>query len=180
VFARCWIHRDALDDLHTEARRRLVRETGGALLGWSDKSEVVVRRILGPGPRATHGLSHFEPDADWQGERGREIYFASGRTIAYVGDWHTHPRGAPTPSLQDNKVMATIAGDPDFRAPHPVSAIVGRSWLAAIRRRPRELVVYIWDGRDLLPIDVVIFDGAVDIAPSAGPRLGTVRVIEQQ
>lgn len=181
MLKRCWIDRDALDDLHTEARRWRLRETGGALLGWHNESEVVVRQILGPGPRAKHGFSHFEPDAKWQGARGREIYAASRRTIAYVGDWHTHPRGAPVPSRQDRKTMAAIASDEDFRAPHPLSVILGCPLRRAVRHRPRELVVYVWDGTRLVPIEVLMFDAtsgapdfdgaAVDLEVGAGDAL---------
>lgn len=160
MLKRCWIDRKVIDELHAEARRWVLRETGGALLGWHDETDVVVQMVLGPGPRAKHGFSHFEPDAQWQGNRGREIYTESGRTIAYVGDWHTHARGLPIPSRQDKRTMATIADDNDFRAPNPLSAILGRPLLSAVRRRPHELLVYVWNGKRLTPIDVEVFGSA--------------------
>ena len=82
VLERCWFERSALDALRAEARRPSFLETGGALLGWRNDTEAAVARVLEPGPRARHGLSHFEPDGEWQVSRGREIYAASGRTIA--------------------------------------------------------------------------------------------------
>ncbi len=63
--SRCWFDRRALNDLQVEARHWLIRETGGALLGWRDGSGVVVAHVLGPGPEAKHGFSSFEPDAEW-------------------------------------------------------------------------------------------------------------------
>jgi integrative and conjugative element protein (TIGR02256 family) len=119
-----------------------VRETGGALLGWSEHDDVVVARVLGPGPAAKHGLRSFAPDGDWQVREGARIYAESGRTIAYLGDWHTHPRGSPTPSGQDRATAKLIADDTDFRAPSPLYAIAGHPWTEAIRRRPWRLVVY--------------------------------------
>jgi integrative and conjugative element protein (TIGR02256 family) len=159
VLKRCWAERAALKDVLAEARRWPLRETGGALLGWRDDGEVVVSRILGPGHRAKHRFSSFEPDTVWQGERGREIYAESGRTIAYVGDWHTHPRGAPIPSRQDRKTMKVISEDEDFRARNPLSMIVGRPWRDAVRRR-HTFIIYVWDGSHLAPIDVEVFDAA--------------------
>lgn len=160
MLERCWFERGALNELLAEARRWRLRETGGALLGWRSDTEVVVRRVLGPGPKAKHGFSHFEPDAAWQGARGREIYAESGRTIAYVGDWHTHPRGRATPSRQDRKVMREIAADSDFRAPNPLSAIVGRPWFDSLRGRAPDLVIYAWHGTELAPTTLEIFDAA--------------------
>lgn len=153
MLERCWFDRGALKDLLHEAKRYRLRETGGALLGWGDDHDVVIRRILGPGPRARHALSHFEPDHEWQGREGRRIYKESGRTIAYVGDWHTHPRRSARPSAQDKKAMEAIAHDEDFRTPHPLSLIVGRS-----ARRNRAFKVYVWSGKQLEPINVEVFD----------------------
>jgi len=153
VLERCWFDRGALNELLEEAKRYRLRETGGALFGWHDDHEVVVSRILGPGPNARHGLSHFEPDHKWQGTEGRRIYNESNRSVAYVGDWHTHPRGAARPSAQDKKTMASIAKDRDFRTPHPLSLIVGRP-----TRRSRTLRIYVWNGKMLEPIDNAYFD----------------------
>jgi integrative and conjugative element protein (TIGR02256 family) len=131
--ARCWLAPGALDEILNEAGRWCLRETGGALLGWRERDDVVVTKVLGPGPKAKHGFNHFEPDAPWQAAEGARIYHETGRTVAYVGDWHTHPRGRLAPSRQDRKAVAAIAADPDFRAPRALTAILGRT----LRGRPR-------------------------------------------
>lgn len=146
--ARCWIDDAAMDDLLAEARGWCVRETGGALLGWRDGPDVAVACVLGPGPNATHRLRSFEPDGPWQVAQGRRIYAATGRRVAYLGDWHTHPLGSARPSEQDRTAMRGIAGDPNFGTREPLSAIVG---CAAVSRR--RLVVHIWDGAELRPIE---------------------------
>lgn len=129
-----------------------LRETGGALLGWRDGPDAVVARGLGPGPRAQHGFRSFEPDAAWQVEQGRRIYRESNRTIAYIGDWHSHPIGALVPSAQDREAVETIATDPGFRAPQPLSAVVaGR--LAG--RRQFRLTVYLWRGQQFDEMEIV-------------------------
>lgn len=151
--AKCWIYEAALYDLLAEANRWRLRETGGALLGWRDGSNYVVHRVLGPGPNAKHGLSSFEPDAAWQAEEGKRIYSESGRTTAYVGDWHSHPRGGAQPSKQDIDTMEDIANDPDFRSPEPLSAIaVGPGYFR--RRLSWDLNVFVWNGQNLVPTEV--------------------------
>ena len=153
MLKRCWFVRGALNELLEEAKRYRFRETGGALPGWRDTEDVVVSRILGPGPCARHALSHFAPDHEWQGRQGRRIYWESGRRVAYVGDWHTHPRGSPRPSVQDNNAMASIAKDADFRTPSPLSLIVSRP-----AKRSRSFKVFVWNGETLEPIDVEVFN----------------------
>ncbi len=160
---RCWFVDDALTELLAESRRWQLRETGGALLGWCDEDEYVVARVLGPGPDAKHGLSSFEPDGPWQAERGAAIYKESGRTISYLGDWHTHPRGIPRPSSQDKKTAREIADDPDFRSPRPLYAIAGRS-LRDLTRRRWQLVMYVWTDDGLDEIEVTPY------TPHQGPN----------
>lgn len=143
--AHCWIDEAASRTLWREAGRWRLRETGGALLGWRDGNDAVVARVLGPGPNASHGFRSFEPDGEWQQEQGEEIYFASGRTIAYIGEWHTHPFSAPLPSSQDRLTAAKIAADSCYRAPKPLSAIIGCSWRPFRSVDPDlTLVVYMW------------------------------------
>jgi len=124
----CWIEPGALTTLLAEARRWLLRETGGALLGWRGEEGAVIAAVLGPGPEANHGLRHFEPDVQWQQREGERIYRESGRTIAYLGDWHSHPYGGPYPSRQDRKTARMIADDRAFRAPEPLYAIASKHW----------------------------------------------------
>jgi integrative and conjugative element protein (TIGR02256 family) len=116
----------------------------------------VIASVLGPGPNAKHRLSSFEPDAAWQNEIGQDIYRWSGRTITYLGDWHTHPRSTPSPSGQDRRTVAMIASDPRFRAPTPLYAIIGR----ARRRRRRRWCLALWEWRDghLTPLNLELCD----------------------
>jgi integrative and conjugative element protein (TIGR02256 family) len=143
----CWIEPDALAALRREARAWPVRETGGALFGWQEGDKSVVAAILGPGPEASHGLSHFEPDVRWQQEEGERIYHESGRTIAYIGDWHSHPHGGPQPSTQDRLTAREIADDPGFRTPEPLYAIASKYWFQLRRPDWRLRMMRLRDGR---------------------------------
>jgi integrative and conjugative element protein (TIGR02256 family) len=129
-----------------------MRETGGALLGWREGKRTVVQRVLGPGPKAKHGFRSFEPDASWQNEQGRRIYAESQRTVAYIGDWHTHPFGAPNPSRQDASTARLIAEDPGFRAPVPLYAILGKP-LRQVAARPKwQIAIYEWRDDSFVPV----------------------------
>ena len=124
----CWIQSEALEKIYAEVGNWPLRETGGALFGWRDENGAVVKQMLGPGPKATHGYSHFEPDGEWQQAEGERIYEQSGREVAYLGDWHSHPRGGPYPSRQDRRTARMIAEDSAFRAPQPLYAIASKRW----------------------------------------------------
>lgn len=152
----CWFERDALKTLLAEARRWPLRETGGALLGWREGDDSVVARVLGPGPKARHGRRFFEPDSEWQNEQGRRIYRQSGRTVAFLGDWHTHPLGAPRPSGQDKRTARILAEDADFRTPVPLYAIAGRRGRRGLALGHRwRLAMFEWQGEDGLIVTTI-------------------------
>lgn len=140
-----WLGGDETAELVAEADRCAPLETGGVLLGWRRGQHVVARHWLGPGPEARHGRTWLHPDSDWQAERIAELYEASGRRLAYLGDWHTHPGGVPSPSRRDQKTLRRIAAEPEARCPHPVMVILGKpaadtgsGWrIGAFTLRPR-------------------------------------------
>lgn len=151
---RCWIDELARAALWREANQWHVRETGGALLGWIDGDDAVVARVLGPGPNAKHGFRYFEPDGKWQGEEGRRIYVASGRMVAYIGEWHTHPFAAPVASDQDRRAAKAIATDEGFRASQPLSAIIGAQWRDRLPGSRSSLTVYRWVNEDFEAVEI--------------------------
>lgn len=153
----CWIRGRALESLISEARTWPVRETGGALLGHRDGKLSVIEQILGPGPNASHGFSHFEPDAKWQLGEGERIYAESGRTVAYLGDWHTHPHGSPNPSRQDRETAKMIATTQGFRSPHPLYAIASKRW-HQLRRPSWRLRMMEFRNGKLAEVDLVVLD----------------------
>jgi integrative and conjugative element protein (TIGR02256 family) len=127
-----------------EARRRLPNETGGAFMGyWPDPSTVVITEVLGPGPNARHTRYSFYPDVEHHDDEIKRIYLASGRLHTYLGDWHTHPKGAARTSQKDRKTLQSIASFPEARTPRPLMAIlaVSRGW---------KLAVWSWQGKDFL------------------------------
>jgi integrative and conjugative element protein (TIGR02256 family) len=109
-----------------EAARAAPLESGGVLLGWQDPEglELVIARVVGPGPQATHRRTRFSPDDDWQRERIADAYAASGRTVSYLGDWHSHPGGGDMPSRRDERTARRIARSRSARARRPVMLIL--------------------------------------------------------
>jgi integrative and conjugative element protein (TIGR02256 family) len=130
--------------MKAEADRQFPLETGGILLGWRDV-DVIVEDIIGPGPNAAHRRTAFEPDSRWQDEQLADRYEASGRTLEYLGDWHTHPVGVPEPSSRDRQTLSVIASFAPARCKQPIMTILGDGaagvWThashALVARRPR-------------------------------------------
>ena len=109
-----------------EAARRFPHETGGILLGYTEAAsrQVVVRVSVGPGPRAIHRRTGFVPDHEYHERETARIYRASGRIWTYLGDWHTHPRGALSLSRADRRTLARIARSAEARAERPIMIVL--------------------------------------------------------
>lgn len=108
-------------------------ETGGILLGYEAPNDraIVITEIVGAGPQARNSRDRFEPDGRWQEDEVARIYEESGRRTTYLGDWHSHPDGIPTPSREDDRTARTIGEHAPARMPHPVMIIVAsnrKSW----------------------------------------------------
>ncbi|WP_090587609.1 Mov34/MPN/PAD-1 family protein [Arthrobacter subterraneus] len=130
-----WIGRNVLDDLLEEAARCAPLETGGVLLGWRTEDAVCITNMVGPGPDARHARDSFSPDATWQSDQIALLYARSGRRLAYLGDWHTHPGAVPVPSSRDRGTLRAIARHVPARCPEPIMIILGQprdeKWVVA-------------------------------------------------
>ena len=119
------------DAMIAEAELYAPCETGGVLLGTSSVGRrLVVTELVQAGPCAERGRYRFVPDGPWQRQRIAERYQAAGRTLEYLGDWHSHPHGNG-PSSLDRSTAHTIAATRSARCPHPLFVIatrVGRDW----------------------------------------------------
>ncbi|MBL0123644.1 MAG: Mov34/MPN/PAD-1 family protein [Betaproteobacteria bacterium] len=110
-------------------------ETGGSVLGyWAPRTrEVVIVSITGPGPGARHEKNSFAPDYAFQDYEIAQAYENSGRTITYLGDWHTHPGGGTGMSELDRRTLTRIAKSKAARATTPIMAILaGPPWAVAV------------------------------------------------
>lgn len=130
-----WLGNGIAASLLREAVEHAPLETGGVLLGWRSGEHICVTNVVGPGPSALHGKTSFVPDAEWQSQQIARLYAASGRRLAYLGDWHTHPGASTTPSARDRQTLLTIAQHPPARCPQPIMVIIGQpstdQWVAS-------------------------------------------------
>lgn len=136
-----WMPGDLLRDCMEEARRTWPQESGGVFMGWwSDPSVAVVTAMIGPGPLASHGVHHFEPDQQWQIAQIADHYAASGRRETYLGDWHSHPHAdGGSLSWRDRAVLRRIAQAASARCNTPLMAVL---WGAS-----KDLSMRIWQAR---------------------------------
>ena len=137
-----WVDAGALKAACDEADTMAPLESGGVLIGYWNQEEAVVLGVSGPGPEAQHGRHTFVPDAQFQQAFISRKYEESGRTITYLGDWHSHPRGSSQLSCVDRKTMNVIARSRLARAPRPLMMILadGEPWTAAIWLRQDRLL----------------------------------------
>ena len=134
--ARCFFPEHLAWQMFREADGRAPFETGGVLLGIATDEHVWIEAIVGPGPAARHGRTWFIPDAAFQQDQISERYEASGRRIAYLGDWHTHPGASATLSWRDRRTLRTISRTPTARQSRPVMLILGhgKPWRPSLWR----------------------------------------------
>lgn len=121
-----WISEEAFTSLVTEANRVYPLETGGVLLGYfAENGEPVVFTNIGPGPAGVHLRTRFTPDHSWQCKQIDLAFEKSNGTLAYMGDWHTHPDTSPQMSWLDQRTLRTIARHPQARISQPLMLIGG-------------------------------------------------------
>ena len=129
------VHLDgrALSTIVGEALSSSPLETGGLLLGRASDTNIVIRRVIGPGPHAVHKRTAFDPDNGWQQEQLDTLFGDHPGEFLYLGDWHSHPGGSPRPSPVDVRAARVIAGEPDALQPAPLSLILGIGFDGRIR-----------------------------------------------
>lgn len=118
-----WLDSHARGLIEHEAARRWRRETGGALFGYAENSHIVVACAYGPGPRAKHRRTSFEPHPTTTGLLMDAVRSSSHARYRYLGSWHTHPGGAAWPSSTDVATAAQIAREPEVLLPTPLMLI---------------------------------------------------------
>ncbi|WP_164940506.1 Mov34/MPN/PAD-1 family protein [Bradyrhizobium zhanjiangense] len=100
---------------HSEAGGQLFARVRGN--GW----EVVA--ATGPRPRDRRYRFSFRPHRPSEQE---EIFHHHALGLDYVGDWHTHPEDAPTPSPADLWSIAELVKRSTHHLPGFLLVIVGR------------------------------------------------------
>ena len=116
------VEEEILATIEKIADAHFPNEAGGALMGHinDDRSGIVTMCVIGPGPEATHNRMSFIPDYPYQEAEITRLYNESERTLAYLGDWHSHPNGAASLSGTDKRTLMNIATFPEARITFPI------------------------------------------------------------
>lgn len=121
--ATIWLDLQARALIAAEAVARPRRETGGALFGFGSGNDLVVACAYGPGPRAKHRRTTFEPHPSTTQALIDAVFAECGARYRYVGSWHSHPGGVARPSSTDIRTTESVAGDHEVALPEPVVLI---------------------------------------------------------
>jgi integrative and conjugative element protein (TIGR02256 family) len=118
---------EVLELMRRRAAKAAPRETGGTLVGHysKDNREAVVTKALESMTGARKSRTRFyRPPDDVDGQLAR-VYEGSGGRIHYLGEWHTHPGGAPSPSTTDLNTLQGLARSRSVATDTPFMVILG-------------------------------------------------------
>lgn len=118
-----WLDTRARALIAHETEKRPRTETGGALFGYESDDEIVVACAYGPGPRARHRRTSFDPDPRTTAALIAAVRTSSDQRYRYLGSWHSHPSGMARPSAQDLRTTEVVAAQPDVLLPRPLVLI---------------------------------------------------------
>jgi integrative and conjugative element protein (TIGR02256 family) len=121
-----WLNSASLANARAHATSHLPNETGGLLLGyWHGSDEVVITCVTRAGPAAHHSKNSYKPDYGFDERCVARAYAASGGTVVYLGDWHSHPNTTrPYLSSKDKHALWSVARSDEARAPKPLSLVL--------------------------------------------------------
>lgn len=108
------------------ARRHYPKEVGTALIGsYSDDGREATVTALAPLTSDSHGTrSEFRRGVRGLSSFFKKLFRSSAGLEHYVGEWHSHPDGAPFPSGTDDANSLAIARDPAARCAECILIIV--------------------------------------------------------
>lgn len=167
--ATIWIDAVARHAIGEHAITRRRTETGGALIGYEHDDEVVIACAYGPGPRARHRRTTFEPHRQTTQAVIDAVRKHSDSRYRFLGSWHTHPCGVARPSGTDIASLEAMADQPDLFLSRPIMLI------QATQPRHRgaitsELRAWTWDQatRWALPAELVEVKLQAPLCPVVG------------
>jgi integrative and conjugative element protein (TIGR02256 family) len=85
------------------------REAGGILIGSYRGPHVEILHCTTPLPADRRHWNMFDRSDPGHREEAMRRWQDSGRTMTFVGEWHTHPEPVPSPSFLDRSTWKRIA-----------------------------------------------------------------------
>jgi integrative and conjugative element protein (TIGR02256 family) len=117
---------DCLGQITDYARNALPNETGAVLIGsYSDDGYTARIEDTGPLPPDSKGM----PCSFQRGVSGlkgflSKIFSHSSGKRHYIGEWHSHPGGAPSPSNTDDITLHAICKDVKSDCPETILLLI--------------------------------------------------------
>lgn len=129
-----------LTDVVNVARKHYPKEVGSPLFGsYSDDGHKAHISGIGPLSPDSHGTRiSFNRGVRGLREFFTNLFKSSQGRVHYVGEWHSHPNGAPIPSGTDHDNMMAIARDPKAECPECVLIII------SIGAQTSEKAIYVY------------------------------------
>jgi integrative and conjugative element protein (TIGR02256 family) len=117
-----------------ECAAAAANETGGILIGrYTDNHTMaVVSEVTRAPTDSTRGPRWFDRGIAGLSQKLRSSWHRTG--TFYLGEWHYHPGGNPTPSSVDATQMQNISSSRAYSCPEPILLIVGggpQAWSTA-------------------------------------------------
>lgn len=108
------------------AHAKYPTEVGTPLVGqYSDNGSEATVSAIAPVSRDSRGSrSTFKRGVVGLREFFSRLFQVSQGRVHYVGEWHSHPGGAPFPSHTDDVNMQAIANDPRARCPECILVLL--------------------------------------------------------
>ena len=102
-------------------------ETGGHLFGDRDDAAKVlwVSEVTGPPPDSRASASEFACGVEGVDIVAKQKDKCSRGSVRFIGMWHTHPNGNPTPSRTDYNTMLSIVKNPDLSCARSILLVLG-------------------------------------------------------
>lgn len=106
---------DALQTMLLAGADSLPRETGGILVGFRTRQQVVVTRacLVEDDASSTHD---YRLDVTVAGMALMQLRSGPDDIVGYVGDWHTHPAPTPPSALDESSLRRAAAASGDLLA----------------------------------------------------------------
>lgn len=138
------VKQSLLDELYELGLKHYPKEFGGLLVGYysEDFKTCIVENSIVP-KKYKSSRYFFERGKDGLKQKLTEFYNSTPRLI-YVGEWHTHPDGIPSPSNTDLNAMIEIAESGEVNIENPILMILG------VSKTERKLGAFVYSKNKLL------------------------------
>jgi len=144
--ATVWLPNAIHDEMLTSADEFAPYETGGVFIGYVTDADIVIAKMIGPGPKAIHRRDSYSPDQEFQLDKIAKHFEDSFGMETYLGDWHTHPAGGTALSIKDKRTLTRVALTPSSQNSEFIMSILGcstHSWeLRTVQFKSGKLMIW--------------------------------------